>query len=68
MLRGCCHTCYVSGDISLDGIMMTDEIVDVLNRRIEAVYGARDSANTKWAQEYWDTVLAYLLRHANRLN
>ena len=68
MLCGFRHTCYVSGDISLDGMMLTDEKVDALNRRIEAVHAVRDRANTKWAQEYWDLVLAYLLRQANRLN
>ena len=50
-------------------LLIWDEAsLKVLNRRIDSVLGARDRAKTEWAQLYWDTVLAYLLRQANRLN
>jgi hypothetical protein len=39
-------------------------------RRIAAVRAALDTVSDKseWGKNYWSTVLAYLLRQANRLN
>ena len=38
-----------------------------LNNRIEAALDARERAGTPWAANYWDIVLADLLRKANRI-
>ena len=38
-----------------------------LNNRIEAAFDARERAGTPWAANYWDIVLADLLRKANRI-
>ncbi len=37
-------------------------------RRIAAVRTALDTVKSEWGKTYWSTVLAYLLRQANRLN
>ena len=47
---------------------MSDPIEEQLNRRIGLAYDARQAAKSKWGKNYWDGVLAYLLRKANRLN
>ena len=37
-------------------------------RRIAAARTALDAVKSEWGKNYWTTVLAYLLRQANRLN
>jgi hypothetical protein len=39
-----------------------------LCRRIDLAYIARNRAASEWGKNYWDGVLSYLLRKANRLN
>jgi len=43
-------------------------LIDLIEKKIESVVTVRDNCQTDWAKQYWDTVLAYLLRKANRLN
>jgi len=47
---------------------MTDEIVITIERRIENAMMARRNVGSCWGIQYWDNVLAYLLRQANRLH
>ena len=47
---------------------MTDSEVDQANRRIDCAMTARKNVGSCWGKTYWDTVIAYLLRQANRLN
>jgi hypothetical protein len=47
---------------------MTDLEVDQLNRRIASAFTVRQEVKSCWGKQYWDNVLAYLLRQANRLN
>jgi hypothetical protein len=47
---------------------VTDEIVIAIERRIENAMTARQNVKTTWGKTYWDMVIAYLLRQANRLN
>jgi len=47
---------------------MTDSEVDQANRRIDCAMTARQNVGSCWGIQYWDNVLAYLLRQANRLN
>ena len=47
---------------------MTEESVAKLEKRIGNAMRARDTAWTCWGKNYWDAVIAYLLRQANRLN
>ena len=47
---------------------MTDEIVIAIERRIENAMAARRNVGSCWGKTYWDTVIVYLLRQANRLN
>ena len=47
---------------------MTDEIVTAIERRIESAMTARQNVGSCWGKQYWDNVIAYLLRQANRLN
>ena len=47
--------------------MMQSE-VEKMNQRIAAAYEAQNNAKAKWGKNYWNIVLAYLLRLANRLN
>jgi hypothetical protein len=47
---------------------MTDLEVDQLNRRIGSAFTVRQNVKSCWGKQYWDNVLAYLLRQANRLN
>ena len=42
--------------------------VSLINSRIEAAYSMRENVQSEWGKNYWDGVLAYLLRQANRLN
>ena len=46
--------------------METD--VSTINSRIAAAYSMREIVKSEWGKNYWDSVLAYLLRQANRLN
>ena len=41
---------------------------EILERRIKNVETARKNVKSEWGKNYWDGVLAYLLRQANRLN
>ena len=66
-----CYCIYVTFNrlrLMVELLIWDEASLKVLNRRIDSVLGARDRAKTEWAQLYWDTVLAYLLRQANRLN
>jgi hypothetical protein len=47
---------------------LMDFLIEGMNRRIDLAYNARQSAKSQWGKLYWDNVLAYLLREANRLN
>jgi|TARA_B110000908_G_C10139185_1_gene395936 hypothetical protein len=47
---------------------MTDLEVDQLNRRIDSAFTVRQNVKSCWGKQYWDNVLAHLLRQANRLN
>jgi len=40
----------------------------ILERRIKNVETARKNVQSEWGKNYWDGVLAYLLRQAKRLN
>ena len=41
--------------------------LDLITERIDRAYSAREVSKTEWSKNYWDTVIAYLLREANRL-
>jgi len=41
---------------------------DLINKRIDLAYIARNRVTSEWGKNYWDIVLAYLLRKGNRLN
>ena len=41
---------------------------DLINKRIDLAYTARNRVTSEWGKNYWDIVLAYLLREGNRLN
>ena len=41
---------------------------ELMNQRISLAYDAREAVKSDWGKGYWDAVLAYLLRQANRLN
>jgi len=41
---------------------------DMINKRIDLAYIARNRVTSEWGKNYWDIVLAYLLRKANQLN
>ena len=43
-------------------------MTDVQERRIAAARNTLDIVKSEWGKNYWSTVLAYLLRQANRLN
>jgi hypothetical protein len=47
---------------------MTDEKVSLIDKRIERAMLARKNVGSSWGKIYWDTVIAYLIRQANRLN
>ena len=47
---------------------MTDSEVEQTTRRIDCAMSARQNVKTNWGMQYWDNVLAYLLRQANQLN
>ena len=38
------------------------------DRRIGLAWKARQAVKSEWGKGYWDAVIAYLLRQANRLN
>ena len=44
------------------------KLTDLTEQRIQSVVAVRANCQTDWSKHYWDTVLAYLLRQANRLN
>ena len=46
---------------------MIEQPEETLNNQIEAAFNARESAGTPWAVNYWEIVLANLLRKANRM-
>ena len=37
-------------------------------QRIDNVVAMKTDCTSDWSKQYWDNVLAYLLRQANRLN
>jgi len=39
-----------------------------LERLIDNAWTARDNVKSDWGKNYWDCVIAYLLRVENRLN
>lgn len=43
-------------------------VQEELTRLITNARIARDNAHSEWGENYWDGVLAYLLRVANRLS
>jgi hypothetical protein len=43
-------------------------LIDFTDQKIENAVTARANSKSDWAKQYWDNVLAYLLRQANRLN
>ena len=47
---------------------VTEPDVSLINSRIEAAYSMREIVKSEWGKNYWDCVLGYLLRQANRLN
>jgi len=47
---------------------MIESEVDEINRRIGCAMTARQNVGSCWGKQFWDNVLAYLLRQANRLN
>ena len=47
---------------------MTDEKVSLIDKRIEMAMLARKNVGSCWGKNYWDNVIGYLLRQANRLN
>ena len=56
----------------MNSIDLSKEMKDAkcarLNARIAAVYEIQSNCQSQWGKLYWDNVLAYLLRQANRLN
>jgi len=55
-------------DLKWRDCTVTDEIVTLIERRIENAMMARRNVDSCWGKQYWDNVLAYLLRQSNRLN
>ena len=47
---------------------MTDPFCAEWEKRMENAMRARKMAGAYWGKNYWDVVIAYLLRQANRLN
>ena len=47
---------------------MIQHKVEKMNQLIAAAYEAQNKAKSEWGKNYWNVVLAYLLRQANRLN
>ena len=43
-------------------------IIDLLEKKIELAHSALNQSESEWAKTYWEVVLVYLLRQANRLN
>jgi len=60
-LRSCRRT------FGLDGLM-TDEDISLVEIRIENALLAKDNSVTCWSKMYWDNVVSYLMRQANRIN
>lgn len=44
------------------------KLTDLTMKRIDSVKIAVDSSQSDWAKQYWNNVLAYMLRLGNRLN
>ena len=51
-----------------NGNHLSELIEEQVNRRIDRAYRARQLVTSEWGKGYWDAVLSYLLRQANRLN
>ncbi len=47
---------------------MTDDMVSIMEQRIDNAMTARENVGSCWGKNYWDNVIGYLLRQANRLN
>ena len=47
---------------------MIQHKVEKINQRIALAYSTNETVKSEWGKNYWNTVLAYLLRQANRLN
>jgi hypothetical protein len=54
--------------ISLENMNTGSQSTTLLCKRIDLAYTARNRVTSEWGKNYWDGVLAYLLRAANRLN
>ena len=48
--------------------MALDKIVITIEKRIGNAMTARKNVDSCWGKQYWDSVIAYLLRYANQLN
>ena len=46
---------------------MTDSEISLMNKRIDAVFNVLIDAENDWSKQYFNNVLAYLIRQANRL-
>ncbi len=44
------------------------KLIDLTIQRIDAVRTVLNNSQSDWAIDYWNNVLAYLLRLSNRLN
>ena len=51
-----------------NGNHLSELIKEQMDRRINLAYRARRLVTSEWGKGYWDAVLSYLLRQANRLN
>ena len=47
---------------------MIDEDIVTIEKRIGNAITARKNVDSGWGKQYWDNVIAYLLRYVNRLN
>ena len=47
---------------------MTEESVMLFERRLDNAMTARKNVGSCWGKNYWDNVIGYLMRQANRLN
>ena len=47
---------------------MKDGELKTMNRRISLAMTAQENVESEWAKQYWDNVLAYLLKQARRLH
>ena len=49
-------------------MILTDLDITQTEKRIAAVYEIEQNVESEWGKHYWESVLVYLLRQANRLN